>query len=70
MNIAGEMLIGQAAIKGSAGLMKATDPARNIEIEPAFGMATPADLQRACELAAQAFDSYRETTLEKRAQFL
>lgn len=70
MQIAGEMLIGQAAIKGSAGQMKATDPARNTEIEPAFGMATPADLQRACELAAQAFDSYRETTLEKRAQFL
>ena len=70
MHIAGEMLIGQAAFKGSAGQMKATDPARNIEIEPAFGMATPDDLQRACELAAQAFDSYRETTLEKRAQFL
>jgi NADP-dependent aldehyde dehydrogenase len=70
MHIAGEMVIGQTAFMGREGTIKALDPARNVEIEPPFGLASAADLDRACRLAEQAFDSYRETGLEQRAQFL
>jgi NADP-dependent aldehyde dehydrogenase len=64
------MIIGRSAVVGKEGTMKAVDPSRNAEIEPAFGLAGAADLQRACELADAAFDVYRATGLEARAKFL
>jgi NADP-dependent aldehyde dehydrogenase len=64
------MIIGRSAVIGEEGTMKAIDPSRNVEIEPAFGLAGAADLQRACELADAAFDVYRATGLEARAKFL
>jgi NADP-dependent aldehyde dehydrogenase len=70
MNIAGEMIIGRSAVLGKEGTMKAIDPARNVELEPAFGLGGNAELSRACELAGAAFDTYRETGLEQRARFL
>ena len=70
MQVAGEMIIGRSAVLGKEGSMKAVDPSRNVEIEPAFGLAGAADLQRAVELANAAFDVYRETSLEVRAKFL
>ncbi|MFS2006690.1 aldehyde dehydrogenase (NADP(+)) [Duganella sp. CT11-25] len=70
MQVAGEMIIGRSAVIGKEGTMKAIDPSRNVEIEPAFGLAGAADLQRACELADAAFDVYRATGLEARAKFL
>lgn len=70
VNINGEMIIGQRAVRGSAGSVRAFDPSRAIEIEPAFGLATEAEVLQACELAEQAFDAYRATSLEQRARFL
>ena len=70
MQIAGEMIIGRSAVLGKEGSMKAVDPARNVEIEPAFGLGGNAELQRACELADAAFDVYRAIGLEQRARFL
>lgn len=70
MQVAGEMIIGRSAVLGKEGSVKAIDPSRNVEIEPAFGLAGAADLQRAVELANAAFDVYRETSLEARAKFL
>lgn len=70
VTITGQMLIGRAAVRGTAGDMHAIDAATGALLEPAFGGATPADLDRACRLAATAFDSYRETPAEPRAQFL
>ncbi|MYM34133.1 aldehyde dehydrogenase family protein [Duganella sp. FT50W] len=70
MQVAGEMIIGRSAVLGKEGSVKAVDPSRNVEIEPAFGLAGAADLQRAVELANAAFDVYRETGLEARAKFL
>jgi NADP-dependent aldehyde dehydrogenase len=64
------MIIGRSAVLGAEGTIKAIDPSRNAEIEPAFGLAGAADLQRAVELANAAFDVYRETSLEVRAKFL
>jgi alpha-ketoglutaric semialdehyde dehydrogenase len=70
MQVSGEMIIGRSTVIGKEGTMKAVDPSRNVEIEPAFGLAGAADLQRACELADAAFDVYRATGLEARAKFL
>jgi 2,5-dioxopentanoate dehydrogenase len=70
VTINGEMIIGQRAVRGSAGSVRAFDPARRIELEPAFGLATEQDVLQACALAEQAFDAYRATSLEQRARFL
>ncbi|MBV8667120.1 MAG: aldehyde dehydrogenase (NADP(+)) [Burkholderiaceae bacterium] len=70
MQLTGEMLIGGSAVFGKAGAVQAIDPTRNAAIEPNFGLASDAEVQRACELAERAFDAYRDTTLEQRARFL
>lgn len=71
MTITGEMLIGAAAVRGSAGSQRAFNPATHAEIaEPAFGLGDVADVERAATLAAAAFDSYRAVPPTKRAAFL
>ncbi|WCE05339.1 aldehyde dehydrogenase (NADP(+)) [Pseudoxanthomonas sp. JBR18] len=66
----GNMLIGASAIMGSNGTVKGINPSTGAFLEPAYGLATAADLERACALAAAAFDAYRETSLQARASFL
>jgi alpha-ketoglutaric semialdehyde dehydrogenase len=68
--IHGDMLIGQTAIHGSLAPFRGIDPATGQAMEPAFGSGGVADVDRACLLAQQAFDSYRESPLEQRAEFL
>ena len=70
MTISGELLIGGQQVRGHNGLINAIDPASGKMLEPAFGGASPQHLEQACALASQAFDAYRATTLEQRAQFL
>ncbi len=70
MTITGEMIIGSQLVRGSAGEVLAYNPSTRGEIQPAFGQATGADVERACELAAAAFDPYRALPLEQRARFL
>jgi NADP-dependent aldehyde dehydrogenase len=70
MKINGEMIIGRRAVYGSAGKMRAFDPGLHVLMEPEFGLATEDDLLAACDLAEQAFDDYRATSLEQRATFL
>jgi len=70
MNISGEMIIGQRILRGSAGTVRAYNPSTKQELEPAFGLATPEDLARACELADAAVEPYRAFSLEERARFL
>lgn len=70
MKITGEMLIGGAAVRGTAGEMQAIAADSGQAIGPVFGGGGSAEVERACELAALAFDSYRETSLERRARFL
>lgn len=68
--LTGSQWIGGEAVRGGNGAFKAVDPATGAELEPAFGLATRADLERACALAEAAFDGYRETSLQARATFL
>ncbi|WP_251975687.1 aldehyde dehydrogenase (NADP(+)) [Salinicola avicenniae] len=70
MNLTGEMLIGQTAVKGSRDPIQAINPATNERLEPGYPGGTQAEVERACQLAWDAFDAYRETSLEARAKFL
>jgi NADP-dependent aldehyde dehydrogenase len=70
MPLSGKLLLGAAQAIGSAGTLRATNPATGDVLEPAFGLATHADVAHACALAAAAFDAYRETTPQVRASFL
>jgi alpha-ketoglutaric semialdehyde dehydrogenase len=70
MQVNGEMIIGRKVVRGSAGTVRAFNPATRAEIEPAFGLATTAEVETACVLAEQAFDAYRNVPLEQRAKFL
>ena len=70
ITINGDLLIGSTTLKGSAGSFRAVNPATGEQFEPSFGSGTVADVERACELAEQAFDTFRNTTLEARAAFL
>ncbi|MQR01910.1 aldehyde dehydrogenase (NADP(+)) [Glaciimonas soli] len=70
MSITGNMLIGQYAVHGTERTFRAIDPATNEKIAPDFGAGGTKEVDQACNLAQQAFDIYRETTLEQRAQFL
>ncbi|MDR5800685.1 aldehyde dehydrogenase (NADP(+)) [Caballeronia sp. LZ001] len=70
MQLTGNLLIGQQSIFGSNGSIKAVNASTGAAIEPAFGGATLADLDRAAALAWAAFDVYRETAPEARAKFL
>lgn len=70
MPITGNMIIGARSIRGKAGTLHAFDPALGTQLEPAFGAGDNQDLDLACQLAEQAFDSYRHMPLEQRACFL
>jgi NADP-dependent aldehyde dehydrogenase len=69
MPVSGQTLIGfdrHATPQQFRAIAAATGDA----IEPAFSIAGPAEVERACALADAAFDAYRETDLEARARFL
>ncbi|WP_322057756.1 aldehyde dehydrogenase (NADP(+)) [Paraburkholderia sp. J63] len=70
MQITGAMLLGAQAVRGQAREMRAFAPALGKDIEPPFGLGDKADVARACELAAQAFDAFRAAPHETRAQLL
>ncbi len=70
MQLTGELLIGAQAVRGTADPFHAIEAGTGQRLEPAFGGATPEQLEQACALAWQAFDPYRETSLERRAAFL
>ncbi len=70
MNISGEMLLGNCAVKGSGSPTYAQNPATGEKLEPAYLSGTKDDVQTACELADKAFDAYRNIPLEERATFL
>ncbi|MCM5704226.1 aldehyde dehydrogenase (NADP(+)) [Larsenimonas salina] len=70
MQLTGELLIGQTAVKGSQKTVKAINPATGESLEPGYPGGTRAEVDHACELAWAAFDAFRETSLEDRARFL
>jgi NADP-dependent aldehyde dehydrogenase len=70
MELTGDLLIGARAVRGKQGAMRAVNPATGEEMEPAFHGGSAAEVDAACDLAGDAFDAYRATSLAKRAAFL
>lgn len=70
MNITGQMVIGTKLVKGGQSEFFAINPATNKKISPAFYGGGAAEVDRACTLAHKAFDTYREVSLGRRADFL
>lgn len=70
MSISGEAIIGGVHERGTEGSFRAWDPSRRDYPEPAFHMVSSDQIDRACRLAGEAFDSFRATTDEQRARFL
>jgi NADP-dependent aldehyde dehydrogenase len=68
--LTGDLLIGGSIVRGSEGGYRALDPSNGAQLEPEFAGTGASDLARACALAADAFDAYREAPLEVRAVFL
>jgi hypothetical protein len=68
--LTGKMIIGADLVQGPATTFRAINPATGAELEPSFGGGGKAEVDRACDLAWAAFDTYRETSLEARAVFL
>ena len=70
MTLTGNLLIGQTPVTGSREAIRGIDPATGQTLEPAYLGGTGEHVAQACALAWAAFDAYRETSLEQRAQFL
>lgn len=70
MQLTGDMLIGDAAVRGKRAAMRAGDPADGSNLDPIFMGGAPADVDHACRLAWTAFDAFRETGLDQRARLL
>ena len=68
--ITGDLLIGAACVRGSDAPLQSLDAATGAVIDPPFPGGTLDDVARACDLAAAAFDVYRQAPLEQRALFL
>jgi 2,5-dioxopentanoate dehydrogenase len=68
--LSGESLIGSRRAAGRAGAFRGINPATGERLEPAYGEAGEAEIDRACALAWAAFDQYRETPSDQRAGFL
>jgi len=69
MTISGQLFIGRERVTRQTTLF-AIDPATGQALQPPFSAADSADVDRACTLAAAAFDTYRELDNETRARFL
>jgi NADP-dependent aldehyde dehydrogenase len=70
MGITGELMVGSDFRRGMAGTFEVINPNTGEGLAPAFGSASPQDVDDACALAWQAFEGYRALPLAQRAGFL
>ncbi|HEY0123067.1 MAG TPA: aldehyde dehydrogenase (NADP(+)) [Rhizobium sp.] len=70
MKVEGKLLIGNSSARGLGGDISAFAAEEGHRLEPPFGGATQADLDRAIALAWSAYMAYRETKAHDRAKFL
>ncbi len=70
MALTGELFIATRRVANGEGSFRAVSPATGAEIEPAFSIATPADVEAACAAAEAAFPIYSNLPRAKRAEFL
>ncbi|SED96554.1 NADP-dependent aldehyde dehydrogenase [Rhodococcus jostii] len=70
VELTGANLIGSEDVTDVGAPFQATNPATGTALEPVYHEADRATVDRAAELAWEAFGTYRHTTLEQRAAFL
>ncbi|MGY2490466.1 aldehyde dehydrogenase (NADP(+)) [Cupriavidus sp. CP313] len=70
MKLTGNLLIGAQEVGAKAGSIQALNPATNLAIAPDFAFGGIDEVERAAQLADDAFDSYNDTSLDVRAAFL
>lgn len=70
MQITGSLLIGRREVAPSRNFFQAVNPATQLSLLPQFSDASTADVNQACELAAQAFAPYRSVPPARRADLL
>jgi 2,5-dioxopentanoate dehydrogenase len=68
--LAGRSLIGFHEGQGSGKPLYATNPATGQQLQPGFIPATEPEVELAAQLAAQAFETYRQTSGRERGAFL
>jgi NADP-dependent aldehyde dehydrogenase len=68
--LTGRSLVGASDVDPEGGTFRAVDPVSGDLLEPAYGEAGPAEVDRAADLAWDAFATYRRTEPEVRAAFL
>jgi alpha-ketoglutaric semialdehyde dehydrogenase len=70
MIITGDALIGGQAVKGTGAGVRAYNPTQQQVMEPEFRTVDAAQIDQACRLAEDAFDTFRALSDEKHAVFL
>jgi len=70
MNLHGQNFIGDQLVPGAGKTLRATSPLDGKPLTPEFHLSGEKEVNAAMELAAAAFDAYRETTGDQRAAFL
>ncbi|MBT8036367.1 MAG: aldehyde dehydrogenase (NADP(+)) [Verrucomicrobiae bacterium] len=70
MTLQGVSIIGSRRGQGSNSAGKSINPTNNEVIDPDYAAVTPEELDMAASLAAEAFKTYRDTSGEKKAEFL
>ena len=68
--LTGQMIIGGTLVTGTGEPVYGVDPRTGDRLEPGYRGAGPDDLDRACQLAEQAFEGYRSAPIAARADFL
>lgn len=68
--LTGQMIIAGEAVRGSGTEVHGIDPSTGAQLEPAYNHGDLGNVEAACAAAAAAFDDYRATSSETRAQFL
>ena len=69
MILEGKQIIGNTIEAGPGASFQAVDPSNGETLPPEFLSADSKQVERACQLAWDAFDAYRETSLETRAKW-
>ncbi|GAB3570112.1 aldehyde dehydrogenase (NADP(+)) [Spelaeicoccus albus] len=70
MTLTGKSLIAGHPVFGTAGTVNAVNPATDEQLEPRYGLVDEAAVADAAAAAADAFDTFRQTTPGRRADFL
>jgi NADP-dependent aldehyde dehydrogenase len=70
MKLSGRSIVGFKAGAGSSEIVYATNPTNGEQLEPGFAAATSDEVERAAQLAHEAFPKYSQTSGRERAAFL